>query len=115
VPSVAPSILDQVAHLAERARNMEGHFRAKAESRGPAFQTRELGALLWWAGLAAHQASVDAEDVGRQIAGKIWSDVFFTAHRQVFDTISALSLLAQAERTIARMEQERSSDAGGPN
>jgi hypothetical protein len=111
LPEIAPSIVDQVTRVAERARRLEARFREHAEERGPEFKTAELGSVLWWAGLASHKAASAAESVQGHMERKAWDDVFFDVHTLMFDTMSALSLLSVAERMINRMEQD--GDAGG--
>ena len=103
---VAPSILDQVTRVADRARRLEMSFRELAHEGGARFQTIELGSVLWWAGLASHKAAGGAETVRKQIDQRAWQDVFIDLHTLIFDVISALSLLGIAERLISRMEIE---------
>jgi hypothetical protein len=106
LPELAPSILDQVARVAERARRLEQSFRDMAHERGPRFRTVELGSALWWAGLASHKAVGGAETVSNQVAQGAWEDVFIDLHTLIFDVISALSLLGIAERLVTQLELE---------
>jgi hypothetical protein len=114
LPEIAPSILDQVARVGERARRLESRFRQWAQGRGPTFQTTELGALLWWAGLASHKGAGGVETVRRQIERQAWEDVFIDLHTLMFDTMSALSLLGVAERVIHRLDAD-GEGGGRPN
>ena len=111
LPPTAPSIVDQGAALTGRAKRMEMQLRETAERRGPAFQTSELGAVLWWAGMASHKATAAAESARAKMARNAWEDAFFEIHALLYDTISALSLLSVAEGMIRRMETEGSGDA----
>jgi hypothetical protein len=109
LPEEAPSILDQVTRVAERARRLETSFRELAHERGARFQTIELGSTLWWAGLASHKAAGGIERVQKQITRQAWEDVFIDLHTLIFDVISALSLLGIAEQLVSRMELEAES------
>jgi hypothetical protein len=115
LPDLAPSILDQVAAVAIRARRKESHFRDTAEKRGPEFKTTELGAVLWWAGMASHKAEAAGRAVLKKINQNAWDDVFFEVHAMMYDTIAALSLLSVAERMIERMESLAGSAGERPN
>ena len=107
LPSRAPSIVDQLAAIAGRARRLELRFRDTAKKRGPEFQTSELGAVLWWAGMASHKAAAAAEAVRDKMAQNAWEETFVEIHALMYDTMSALSLLSVAEGMIQRMEAER--------
>lgn len=104
--STAPAIVDQVAAVAGAARNLEHRFRKIAEKRGPEFQTDELGAVLWWAGMASHKAGGAVEAARRLMAQDAWEQAFFDIHALMYDTMAALSLLAVAEGMMQRMETE---------
>lgn len=106
LPGSAPSIIDQVVALAGRARRLELQFRDTAEKHGPEFQTTELGAVLWWAGMASHKARAAAESARDKMARNAWDDAFFEVHALMYETMSALSLLSVAEGMIQRMETE---------
>ena len=108
LPASAPSIVDQVAAVAGRAQRLELRFRDTAEKRGPGVQTAELGAVLWWAGMASHKAVAAAEGVRDKMAQDAWEEAFFEIHALMYDTVSALSLLSVAEGMIQRMETEGS-------
>lgn len=107
LPQIAPSIVDQVAAVTGQAQRLELRFRDTVEMRGPAFQTSELGATLWWAGMAAHKAASAAGAARDKMAQNAWEDAFFEIHALMYDTISAVSLLSVAEGLIQRMETER--------
>jgi hypothetical protein len=115
LPGVAPSIVDQVAAVADRARRMGIRMREATEKRGPEWKTTELGATLWWAGMAAHKATGAVQNVRAKMGRNDWSDVFFEVHAMMHDTASALSLLSVAERMIKRMESEGVAGAERPN
>lgn len=103
---IAPSIVDQVHGVAARAERLERHFRSTAEAHGPEFQTTELGAILWWAGMASHKA-IGAVAVAREkLSQNAWEKAYYEIHTLMYDTISAISLLAIAEGMIRRMESE---------
>jgi hypothetical protein len=106
LPRTGPSIVEQVAALSDRARCLERQFRESAERRGPEFQTPELGAVLWWAGMASHKAAAASEGARAKTARNAWEDAFFEIHALMYETMSALSLLAVAEEMIQRMEAE---------
>ena len=108
LPASGPSIVDQVAAVAGRAHLLELRFRDTAEKRGPQFQTSELGAVLWWAGMSSHKAAVAAKGVRDKMAQDAWEEAFFEVHALMYDTMSALSLLSVAEGMIQRMETESS-------
>jgi hypothetical protein len=92
--------------VADRAHRLEKRFRELAYRRGPEFQTPELGAILWWAGMASHKAAAATEDSRQKMSTGAWDDAFFTIHSLLYDTMSALSLLSVAEGLIRRMEAE---------
>jgi hypothetical protein len=115
LPEIAPSIVDQVSRVAERARRLEGRFRQAAEERGPRFQTTELGAVLWWVGLACHKAAGNAENARERMDRKAWDDAFIDVHSLLYETMSALSLLAVAEGMLAEMEEANGETGGRPN
>lgn len=106
LPDLAPPIAAQVSALNDRAQRLHQQLRSSAEQRGPAFQTSELGAILWWAGMAAHKATAAAGTARDQIAGNAWEDAFFELHALMYETMSALSLLSVAESMMQRMETE---------
>jgi hypothetical protein len=106
LPGMAPAVVDQVAALAGRAKSLELRFREMAEKRGPSFQTTDLGAVLWWAGMAAHKASSAAEGARHNVARHAWEDAFVEIHALLYEAISALSLLGLAEEMILRMDRE---------
>ena len=106
LPQIAPSILDQVIAIADRAQRLELQLRTTAESHGPAFQTSELGAVLWWAGMASHKATAAAKGARDKMARNAWEDAFLEIHALMFETISAISLLWVAEGMIQHMESE---------
>jgi hypothetical protein len=106
LPGTAPSIVDQAAALAGRAQRLERSLRAGAERRGPEFQTSELGAVLWWAGMASHKAAAAAQGARDKMARAAWEDAFYEVHLLLYETMSALSLLSVAEGMIRRMETE---------
>lgn len=106
LPGIAPSIVDQVAAVAGRARRLEHQFRVTAEKRGPEFQTTQLGAVLWWAGMASHKADAALEDARGEMARNDWQDAFIQINLLLYDTVAALSLLSVAEGMIRRMETE---------
>ena len=106
LPRIAPSIVEQVAAVAGQAHRLELRFRDTAEKHGPEFQTNELGAILWWAGMASHKARGSVQTIGKKSEQNAWDDVFLEVHAMMYDTISALSLLSTAERMIQRMETE---------
>src|SRR5438270_12902702 len=74
LPEIAPSILDQVTSVSSRAHRLELQLRGTAERRGPAFQTSELGSVLWWAGMASHKATGAAEGSRAKMAKNAWDD-----------------------------------------
>jgi|GEM_PF-4465102 len=100
--------------MAGRAQRLELRLRHTVETRGPEFQTSELGAVLWWAGMASHKAAAAVEGVRDKMAQDAWEEAFFEIHALMYDTMSALSLLSVAEGMIQRMETE-SSDRERPN
>ena len=106
LPGIAPSIVDQVVAVAGRAQRLERRLRDSAERHGPEFQTQELGAVLWWAGMASHKALAGAEGAREKMARNAWDDAFFEIHALMYDTMSAVSLLSVAEGLIHRMETE---------
>lgn len=106
LPGMAPSIVDQVVAVVDRAQRLERRLRTVAQTRGPEFQTSELGAVLWWAGMASHKAMAAAEAARGKMAREVWDDAFFEVHALMYDTMSALSLLSLAEAMIQRMERE---------
>lgn len=114
LPDIAPSIVDQVAAMVDRAQRLEQSFRATAEERGPAYQTPELGAALWWTGMSLHKAMAAVEGARKQISQNAWWEVFFEVHALLHGAISAISLLALAEGMIQRMEAAGVSQ-GRPN
>lgn len=107
LPDLAPSIVDQVEAVAGRVRRLESRLRAAAEAHGPEFQTSELGAALWWAGMASHKAMGAVPIVREHLSHRAWEKAFYEVHALMFDVISAISLLALAEGMIHRMEAER--------
>jgi hypothetical protein len=106
LPEIAPSIVDQVRAVAGRAQRLEHQLRTTAERHGPAFQTDELGAVLWWAGMASHKATAAMESAHDKMARNAWENAFFEIHAMMYDTMSALSLLSVAEGMIQHMETE---------
>jgi hypothetical protein len=100
--------------VAGRAQRLELQLRGTAERHGPAFQTSELGAVLWWAGMALHKAARAGEGARNKMAQKAWEDAFFEVHALLYDTMAAVSLLSVAEGMIQRMETE-GIDPGRPN
>jgi hypothetical protein len=114
LPEIAPSILDQVGAIAGRAQRLELELRSKAGSHGPAFQTSELGAVLWWAGMALHKGMGAAEGARDKMDRKVWEDAFLEVHASMYETMSALSLLSVAEGMMLRMETE-GTDRPRPN
>ncbi|MGH2443205.1 MAG: hypothetical protein ACRDFX_08585 [Chloroflexota bacterium] len=102
LPGIGPSIVDQVAAVADRARLLQLRYRATTEERGPEFQTSELGAMLWWAGMGSHQAA-EAVTISRDMmAGEDWERAFIQINALLYDTISALSILSTAEGMMKR-------------
>ena len=114
LPEVAPSILDQVDAIAARAQRLEMELRDTAQSRGPAFQTNELGSVLWWAGMALHKAASASQGARDKMARGIWDDAFLEVHASMFETMSGLSLLSTAGEMMLRMENE-GTDRPRPN
>lgn len=110
LPEMAPSIVDQVGALAGRAQRLERQIRTAAERNGPAFQTSELGAVLWWAGMAMHKAVAATESARGTMARNAWEDAFIEIHAMLYDTMSALSLISVAEGMIQRMKTESAGD-----
>jgi hypothetical protein len=106
LPEAAPSVVDQVEALAARARQFEANLRAEAERHGAEFKTSELGAVLWWAGMASHKAISSATSSRTKMAANDWDSAWFEVHALLFDTMSALSLLSVAENVLHRMELE---------
>ena len=106
LPQIAPPIVDQVSAVADRAQRLEIQLRTTAESHGPAFQTSELGAVLWWAGMASHKANAAAKGARDKMARNAWEDAFLEIHALMFETISAISLLSVAEGMLQHMENE---------
>jgi hypothetical protein len=115
LPGLAPSIVDQVAAVADRTRRLELRMRGIAEKRGTQFMTTELGATLWWAGMASHKATGAVQHIREKMGRNAWSDVFFEVHAMMHDTAAALSLLSVAERMIKRMESEGVPGSERPN
>jgi hypothetical protein len=106
LPELAPPIALQVSALNDRAKRLHLQLRSSAEERGPAFQTSELGAVLWWAGMASHKAAAAAESAQDRMKGEAWEEAFFDLHAMMYETMSALSLLSVAESMMQRMETE---------
>lgn len=115
LPDIAPSIVDQVTRVSRHAHGLEQSFRALAQERGPAFQTNELGAALWWAGMAAAKADASAQEVQKKMASNDWPEAYFEIHRLMYETICALSLLSVAERIMRRQEDEQERGGARPN
>ena len=113
LPAVAPSIVDQVAAVAERTQRLQREVRSSAEGRGPQFQTTELGAVLWWAGMGAHKAVTAVPSIRDAMGRGAWDDTYFAIHALLYDTISALSLLSVADGVFA--QQVESFGRGRPN
>jgi hypothetical protein len=114
LPDLAPAVLEQVEAVNERAKRLEKHFRELAEKR-PEFKTGELGAILWWAGMAEHKATSAIESSREKMERKDWDEAFFEIHAGMFDTVSALSLLYVADGMIGRMESEGRPETDRPN
>ncbi len=57
LPDIAPGIVEQSEAVSARAREFEAHLRSETERHGPEFKTCQLGAALWWAGMASHKAT----------------------------------------------------------
>jgi hypothetical protein len=106
LPEIAPSIVEQASAIVGAAKRLEQRLREAAEQRGPAFQTDELGAVLWWAGMASYKATSAAEGARGRMAEQTWDDAFFEIHALLHGAISALSLLSVAEGMMRRMEAE---------
>lgn len=106
LPDAAPSIVDQVEALAGRAQQFESDLRSQAGRYGPEFKTSELGAVLWWAGMASHKATSAVKNFRAKMDANNWDGAWFEIHALMFDTMSALSLLSVGETMIRRMETE---------
>lgn len=104
LPRMGPPLIDQIAAVAHRAKRREDQFRVIAEKHGPEFQTSELGATLWWAGMAVHKAVGAAAGSREKLAERAAEDALFEIHALLFDTMSAISLLSVAEGMIEGME-----------
>jgi len=104
LPEVAPPVVDQVAAVVERARDRQQGLRESAQARGPEFRTSELGAVLWWAGMALHKATEAIPAARRKMAQGARFEAFVEVHSLLYDTISGLSLLSVAEGLIHDME-----------
>jgi hypothetical protein len=106
LPESGSSIVEHVAAVADRAERLQLQLRETAERRGPAFQTSELGAVLWWVGMALHKASGSVESARDKMAYHAWEEAFIEVHALLYDTMAGISLLSVAQALIERMESE---------
>lgn len=113
LPSIAPPIVEQVTAIAERAQQLQLQLRWSAEQRGPAAQTLELGAMLWWAGMGLHKGASAAAAISSRTAGGAWDDALYEIHALLYDTVSALALLCAAQAQLEKGTERAGS--GRPN
>ncbi|MGH2442654.1 MAG: hypothetical protein ACRDFX_05785 [Chloroflexota bacterium] len=110
LPGIAPSIVDQVAAVADRARHLQAQHRSTAEQHGPEAQTAELGAILWWAGMASHQAGAALTASRDLMERNAWDEAFIQINVLMYDTISSLSLLSISEEMVRLATQSRAGE-----
>jgi hypothetical protein len=111
LPRTAPSIVDQTVALAGQLQRLEHRLRDTAERGGPGFQTSEMAAVLWWSGMALHKAAAAAEGGQTRMAAGAWDEAFFEIHAQMYETMSAVSLIFIAERLLHHLGTEGIGDA----